>query len=110
MWALGHHACHGGAQLVIKTPISRWFLASFVLAGAAFITGAAWLHGFLPIRSDAGQALLLVLILGWSLVSLAAAFRERAWIIVLGVPFALYAPLVFFGGLILSCGVYHDCP
>ena len=89
--------------------VGRLSAASLILAATAFAVGLLWMWNLLPMSSDAGQALMGVLIVLWALVSIAAMFKRPNWFVLIGALLALFVPLLSLGGITLSCAV-GDCP
>jgi len=52
------------------------------------------LKRLLPMTSDQGQVLISAIILVWLLVSLTALWKRPNWLLVVGVPLALFAPVL----------------
>jgi hypothetical protein len=84
--------------------------ASLLIAVAAFIVELLWLEQLLPMTSDQGQLLIGALVLAWIIVSLGALLSQPRWILAIGVPLALFGPVLVIGGILFSCAVLADCP
>lgn len=83
---------------------------ALAVALAAFVFELLWLERLLPMTSDHGQVLMAALIITWLVVSLVALWKRPNWALLVGVPLALFAPILVVGGLTLSCAFAGDCP
>jgi hypothetical protein len=87
-----------------------WTAAALAVALAAFVVELLWFERLLPMTSDHGQVLMGALIIAWLVVSLVALWKRPSWALLVGVPLALFAPILVLGGLTLSCALVGDCP
>ena len=90
--------------------VGRLTAASLAVAVTAFIIELLWLERLLPMTSDQSQFSMGGLILVWLLVSVTALRQRRTWLLLAGVPLALFAPALAIGGISVSCAAFGDCP
>jgi hypothetical protein len=88
--------------------VDKWTSASIGLALAAFLIELLWLGSRLPMTSDQGQVLMGIVIAAWFVVTICGLVKSRSRLLLIGVPFALFAPVLVIGGIILSCAL-GDC-